>query len=232
MERAVNDSLAREHMPLVERIARSESRKLGSACALEDLRSYAMEGLAEAVKRYDPSRNPSFPSFAVPRIRGAIYDGLRQSGWLPKRLSRQVKFYRQAEDLLRARESEPPPADRVEAVHRLADTLGELVTAYVTSFAASEDDDSSALPADAEFALERKRYITQLMFYIGALPPKQQSVVRGYFFEDRSLVDIAAELGVTKSWTSKILTTALLSLRRSFRDEAPLALEESQPVRR
>ncbi len=78
-QRRTKDELAREHLPLVERIVSSEMRRFGRNIDRDDVYSHAMEGLAMAIERFDPQRNILFATFASPRIRGAIFDGLSQS---------------------------------------------------------------------------------------------------------------------------------------------------------
>src|SRR4051794_2761694 len=50
----------------------------------EDLISYGMIGLINAIDRFDPERGVRFEAFATPRIRGAVIDQLRQLNWLPR----------------------------------------------------------------------------------------------------------------------------------------------------
>ena len=49
-----------------------------------DLVSSGVLGLIDAIERFDPQRGVKFETFATPRIRGAIYDGLRELDWVPR----------------------------------------------------------------------------------------------------------------------------------------------------
>ena len=49
-----------------------------------DLVSAGVFGLIDAVERFDPTRGVKFETFAVPRIRGAVFDGLRSLDWVPR----------------------------------------------------------------------------------------------------------------------------------------------------
>jgi RNA polymerase sigma factor for flagellar operon FliA len=214
MKKNQREELAREYLPLVEAVVSKEQRKLGLGQEYRDeLRSSALEGLAFAVSRYDSNRDVSFQSYAQIRIRGAIYDGLDHQDWFPRRLRRRMAFYRKSEELLQTMAFSPPPADRVEAVHRMADSLKELATAYVSCYVAEGERDIASVGPDAECVLEHKHLKKLLHSCIDKLPEKQQDVVIGYFFKDRKLSEIAQRMGVSTSWVSRLLSVALRNLR-------------------
>lgn len=222
------DALAKRFIPLVDRIVFTEKKKLGRDVDVDDLRSFALEGLAEAIERFDETKSTSFKAFAQHRIRGAIYDGAAEADWFPRRLRRKIAFYRKAEELLETQAETPPPADKVEAVHRLADTLKELATAYITSYTADEENEPASEPAQAEYLLEKKRYCEKLRRSIDALPEKRRNIIYKYFFEDLRLVDIAEQMGVTKSWISRLVNMALDDIRSGFPEPLP-SLDCFQP---
>src|SRR3546814_18156302 len=56
-----------------------------------DLISDGVFGLIDAIQRFEPDRGLQFPTFAVPRIRGAIIDGLRLMDWVPRSVRSKVK---------------------------------------------------------------------------------------------------------------------------------------------
>src|SRR5262245_23405372 len=62
----------------------------------EDLLRYAELGLVEAASTFDPAVGVQFKTFAYYRIRGAVYDGLRALGGMPRELYRHLKFERAA----------------------------------------------------------------------------------------------------------------------------------------
>lgn len=218
MDQADRDALAREHLPLVDRIVAMMTLRFGGAADPDELRSFAMEGLARAIERFDPERGVPFSAYATPRIRGSVYDGLADSSWFPRRLTRQISFYRHADELLGGAAEAPPPRDRIEAVHRLADRLGEMAAAYVTTYDAERGAEAAAPTPDAESLLQQKQYSQQLRARIGALPESQQALVQMYFYEGVQLTEIAARLGHHKSWASRVLVSALRKLRDSFEE--------------
>src|SRR5437588_11125031 len=57
----------------------------------EDLISYGMIGVINAIDRFDPSRGVRFEAFAASRIRGAVIDQLRVLNWLPRSAVARVR---------------------------------------------------------------------------------------------------------------------------------------------
>ena len=216
MERNERERLARESLEMVERISLSMRRRLGPAADLEELRSFAMLGLASAIDNYDASRGVAFSTYASIRVRGAIYDGLVDSSWFPRRLIRQIAYFRKADEMLAAAAEDPPPADAVETAHRLADRLRELATAYVTHQATPADEARLATQPEVERDIDRRRYSTALNACMTTLTGTQQRLLKGYFYDDQPLNAIASDLGYTKSWASRALRAALDDLRKSF----------------
>jgi RNA polymerase sigma factor FliA len=221
MERTERDRLAKDHLEMVERIALSTRRRLGPSADVEEIRSFAMLGLASAIDNYDPSRGVAFTTYASIRIRGAVYDGLVDSSWFPRRLIRQIAFYRKADEMLAAAADDPPPVDAVETAHRLADRLKELATAYVTTHATPADEARLATHPEVERDIDLRRYGTALNACMTTLTGTQQTLLKEYFYEDRPLNAIADDLGYTKSWASRALRAALEDLRKSFGGPPP-----------
>jgi len=221
MERTERDRLAKDNLEMVERIALSMRRRLGPVADVEELRSFAMLGLAAAIENYDASRGAAFTTYASIRIRGAIYDGLVDSSWFPRRLIRQIAYFRKADEMLTAAAEDPPPADAVETAHRLADRLKELATAYVTTRSTPADEARLATQPEVERDIDLKRYSTALNACMTTLTGTQQKLLKGYFYEDRPLNAIASELGYTKSWATRAMRGALEDLRKSFGGPRP-----------
>ncbi|HUT79497.1 MAG TPA: sigma-70 family RNA polymerase sigma factor [Polyangia bacterium] len=221
------DTLAAEHLDLVGRIVATMCRRFGPVVERDDLRSFAMEGLAQAIDRWDPDRGTAFSTFARNRIVGAIYDGVQQSGWFPRRMMRRVAFYRKADNLLGHAAADPPPLDRLESSFRLSCRLRELAAAYVTT--ASVDD---LLPETADHSepaderLAKQQYFQRLHRLLDGLPEKQRDAIQLYFIEDQRLPEIAERLGCNKSWVSRLIGSGLDRLRVSFSKECA---EEVRP---
>ena len=217
------DALAADHVHLVDQAVAATRRRLCGYGETAEMRACALEGLAEAIARYDPDRGVPFSAFARPRVQGAIYDGLARSGPLPRGLARQVRFYRTAEDVLDETRGAPAPEDTVETVHRLGDRLRELAAVYVTNLAGDEPPAATRDPERVELASDErvalKQHCERLRLHLGTLPAHQRRVLEGRFFEDRPLGEIAREAGRHKSWATRTLRAGIRHLRECFEED-------------
>ena len=85
------DSLIRLYMPLVSYHVQRISVGLPKNVNREDVKSYGLMGLYDALEKFDLSRDLKFDTYASFRIRGAILDGLRKEDWLPRSLREKNK---------------------------------------------------------------------------------------------------------------------------------------------
>lgn len=85
--KSILNQLAGEYYPLVEEVAQRMSHNLKDITS-EECASYGVDGLYEAIDKFDRSMGIQFKTFAPHRIRGAILDNIRKADWVP-RLVRQ-----------------------------------------------------------------------------------------------------------------------------------------------
>jgi RNA polymerase sigma factor for flagellar operon FliA len=76
--------IVEHYLPLVTRLAEYISAKLPSEVILDDLVSDGSIGLLDAIRMFDAGRGYKFETYAAPRIRGAMLDGIRASDWIPR----------------------------------------------------------------------------------------------------------------------------------------------------
>ncbi|HPP86943.1 MAG TPA: sigma-70 family RNA polymerase sigma factor, partial [bacterium] len=57
----------------------------------EDLISYGVLGLIDAIEKFDVSKNLKFSTYASMRIKGAILDALREFDWVPRMIRIKAK---------------------------------------------------------------------------------------------------------------------------------------------
>jgi len=97
--------LARFHaeLDLVDLNARQVARRIVSApITLDDLRSFGREGLLQAARSFDAARGVPFRRWANMRIRGAMIDGVRQWGQLPRRVYHELRAMSAGDDVQEA----------------------------------------------------------------------------------------------------------------------------------
>ena len=80
----LRDKFIRQYMPLVKYVAGKVSVGMPGSVDFDDLVGYGQFGLLDAINKFDPDKNVKFKTYAVTRIRGAIFDELRTLDWVPR----------------------------------------------------------------------------------------------------------------------------------------------------
>jgi RNA polymerase sigma factor for flagellar operon FliA len=204
-------SAFQEHTELIDRIARRLHRELDLRCDLDDLRAWGHQGLLEAQARFDASRGVKLSTFAYYRARGAMLDGIRKQGFLPRRAYAKLKAF-EAADSLGAATAEMPvtpegPAARAQAID---DALGKISAAFVIAAVGQADDNLEAPP---DLAFEREETQASVRVGVRALPEKERILVEAVYFEGLTIEDAGARLGLSKSWASRLHAKALERMR-------------------
>ncbi len=224
------DELVNQYMPYAASIASRVCQSLSSAVDYEDVLCNARLGLIEAAKRFDVEQEVDFKTFAYYRIKGAIYDGLRRSGWLPRTLYAKIKFEEAANDLLQqkaiakraaglAQSASAPSADLEE--NAVAETVNSLASIYIISLDANEDSDvEDENGTNVEQRTEFMQVRRHMRDAIGTLPDKEKQLIMMYYFQNRTLEEIGERLGLSKSWTSRLHARALALLFKRIRGRA------------
>jgi len=233
-EAASRDRLVMEHLPLVRSIARRIRHRLPPHVQFEDLVHAGVLGLIEALQKFDPDKNVQFKSYARFRIQGAIVDSLRELDWAPRALRKRARELEQVHDSLRSRLGRPPSEPEVAAelgigLKKLQRLINSLWEANMCSFqpamsaegtrqegsgadralAETEDPFSQCLRGEVNGLLARA---------IAALPPRGRRVLALYYFEERTMKEIARALGVCEARISQIHSAALVPLRAKLEE--------------
>src|SRR6266540_1428516 len=218
--RAVEGRLVDEHLPLVRQAVSDMSRRLPRHVRKDDLESAAMLGLAQAARSFDPDRGIAFERHASNRIRGALLDELRGADWASRSVrSKARRMQRTADELA------------VELGHEPTRVHLATVLNYDSIVEQGEEllPTGEAPPEAVLLDRERRAYLVDAVL---ALPERLRQVVRGYFFEERPMHEIADELGVTESRVSQLRTEALALIRDGLTanlDPEALPPEARQP---
>ena len=80
----LREKLIIEYARLVKLVAGRLSMYLGHNVEFDDLVSYGIFGLIDAIDKFDTDKNVKFETYASLRIRGAILDQIRKMDWIPR----------------------------------------------------------------------------------------------------------------------------------------------------
>lgn len=220
---AAEEDLVREHINLVHYAVADMANRLPKHVSRDDLISAGMAGLAQAARSFDPDRGIRFDRYASGRIRGALLDELRSCDWASRTVRTKARRLTEATETLTASLGRTPTpgelgdylgCDPRDVQNNAADVHRAVVLNYDSMFADASAEDvlasSAPTPEDAILDRERKAYLIDA---VAALPERLRKVVIGYFFEERSMADLGAELGVSESRISQMRAEALSFLR-------------------
>jgi RNA polymerase sigma-B factor len=229
---AAREALVERFAPFTRNLARRYSR---SSEPYEDLVQVAMLGLLKAIDRYDPERGHAFQSYAVPTILGEMRRYFRDSGWavhVPRGSQERALKVRSAHELLMEERGHAPTVGELAEYLSLdaEDVLDALqvLNGYET---ASLDAPRPGAPENASFAdsigeddahYERIELGLTVAAGMRELDPRELSILRMRFVEDKTQTEIAAAVGISQMQVSRLLRRSLDRLRAS-------AVEPSEP---
>ncbi len=220
-----------EQLPQVKYIARRIHDRLPQHVPFDDLLHAGIVGLMDAMRKYDPTKNVRFSSYAKFRIRGAILDSLRDMDWSPRDLRRKARRLETTMQKLQTElgrsASEPELAqamdmDLEDFQHMLDEIRGlEVGSLQIESLEDGRETDlGETIPGPANqdplflcLQGERKRILADA---IAQLPQREQQVLALYYQEELTMKEVGAVLGVGESRVSQIHSVAVARLRTTL----------------
>ena len=222
------EQLLMEQLPQVRYIARRIHERLPQHVPFEDLVHSGVLGLIDALNKFDACKHVQFASYAKHRIRGAILDSLRELDWSPRDLRRKARLLEQTHAELDTKlgraATEQEIADALEMrLSELQELLGELDGLEITSFTSDGGDDgrdedgTASIPAPEDNSpfrqcldAEMKALLTEALAH---LPEREKLVLTLYYYEELTMKEVGAVLGVGESRVSQIHSLAITRLR-------------------
>jgi RNA polymerase sigma factor for flagellar operon FliA len=228
LDEELRNRILMEQMPQVRYIARHIHDRLPQHVPIEDLVHAGVLGLMDALTKYDEARQVQFKTYAKFRIRGAILDSLRELDWSPRDLRRKARLIevataRLSHELGRTATEQELAAELGLTLDSFQRLLGELEGLDLGSFhiegsdSDHDDDLCEYLPGNPEespYYLTMKSELHQFLCRaIEELTEKERQVLSLYYYEELTMKEAGAVLGVGESRVSQIHSLALLRLR-------------------
>ncbi len=235
MTESERNALINETLPLIKHIAHRVATRLPSNIEIRDLINAGVLGLLDAIEKFEPERNVKFKTYAEVRIRGAILDSLRNLDWAPRSLRKKSKdLERTYADLTQklgraATDEEVSEAmgENIEDFHALLDQLHGLTIGSFENLNDSDDAENyiNYYPDDGSNNPYSKFEINELTALLAEavedLPDKEKLVLSLYYYEEFTMKEIGALLGVNESRVSQLHTKATLRLRGKLSKVVP-----------
>ncbi|SFA77217.1 RNA polymerase, sigma 28 subunit, SigD/FliA/WhiG [Lentibacillus halodurans] len=231
-DQSAANELIDNYMYLVSYHVERVSINLPSNVSKDDLKSFGMMGLFDALTKFQHSRELKFDTYASFRIRGAIIDGLRKEDWLPRSIREKAKKVEQAsQELEQIYQRDPTSEEIAKKLQMSAEEVEELARdSLVANILSIEEkpnkenehkegigytipDQSSVQPDDHMLQSELKDELIESM---QSLNQNEQMVVSLFYHEELTLTEIGHILELTTSRISQIHRKAIFKLRKSL----------------
>ncbi|HEY0100445.1 MAG TPA: sigma-70 family RNA polymerase sigma factor [Pyrinomonadaceae bacterium] len=226
---ADRDQLIEQHRSYVRALAIKTMQAMAARVDLQELIAYGDVGLIEAAERFDPRRGVAFATFAHYRIKGAIYDGLREMGVFTRQHSSRSHFAANANDLLQSGADDEQAAlaeGGARAIESEIATTQSLIDALIPAYLLSLDSDAMPEIMDQQALsmeqIEQRELIGFVLHLVRELPEDEQQLLDALYFKHRSMTELAAEMGISKSWISRLHSRAIKHLRDRMQERGML----------
>jgi RNA polymerase sigma factor for flagellar operon FliA len=226
----IRDLFIKQYAPLVKYVAGKVAIGMPHNVEFDDLVGFGVFGLFDAIEKFDPEKHVKFKTYAVTRIRGAIFDELRSIDWVPRSVRQKS---REIEDAIHKLESSlGRSASDKEIAKELGMDLNEFQKTMLkisgTSilslndlwYSGDENDKVSIVDSiespqslNPDTIVEKEEIKRVIVQAINELPDKEKKVLVLYYYEDLTLKEIGEVLEVTESRISQLHTKAIMRLR-------------------
>ena len=226
------EALVLKYLPLIKYVISRMSVTPPVGLDYEDIMSFGVFGLLDAVDKFDTSKGYVFQTYAIPRIRGAILDELRKCDWFSRSGREKVQRLNKAvERVLR----DTGEIDDEKIMSELGFTEEEYYEVqdlasrgYVTSLDDTTSLDDGEVSIEATLADDRpgaSEYLDEesekqeLAEALSELPEREKQMLSLYYYEGLTLKEIGQVIGVSESRVSQIHGKALTMLRAILREK-------------
>jgi len=226
------DEILRRHLPLVRRVVQRLAARKPPHIETDDLVSWGIVGLLDAIAKYDAKKEASFSTYAQFRIRGAILDHLRSLDWVPRSVRQKASLIEKVSHQLEGTLGRPPVEEEIaaelgvtlDAYQELLTKVGEmsLFSLEDLGFGAGEErfsferavEEGDADPLGTLLTRERVKIVAEA---IRRLPDRERTVVTLYYHEELTMKEVGGVLGLTESRVSQLHSQAVLRMKSYLR---------------
>ncbi len=217
---SIKTKIIENYFPLVRHIVSRMNVNLPSYLEYEDLISYGIFGLMQAVERYDAKKGIKFETYAYARIKGSIIDELRKIDWVPQGVRKKARKLQNAfselEQHFGRSISDEDICDYFDITkEELQKTYAEIAALYgILSFDELIGYEATDKPSNLPDVQAEKEEIKDILGNaINKLPPREKQVVTLYYYEGLNFKEIAQVLELTQGRISQLHTKSILRLR-------------------
>lgn len=222
----LREKIILEYAPLVKVVAGRLSMYLGYSVEYEDMVSYGVFGLIDAIDKFDMKKEVKFETYASLRIRGAILDQIRKMDWIPRTIRQRQK---QIDAAMKDVEQSTGREATDEEIAAKLGISGEEFLEWQSQMKVNNIvslneyvEQGSDIPSDKnvtggfespETVIEKSELKEILEEALELLTEKEKKVVLLYYYEELTLKEISHILEVSESRISQLHTKALQKMK-------------------
>lgn len=223
----IREQLILAYAQLVKLVAGRMSMYLGHNVEFDDLVSYGIFGLIDAIDKFDMEKNVKFETYASLRIRGAILDQIRKMDWIPRTVRQRQRMIDDAVKKVEMRTGKNASDEELArelsiSEEELLNWQSQLNITNVVSLNEFEetgpepvmDATNNSHFAQPEDVVEEEELKTKLAESLEVLTEKERSVIELYYYEEMTLKEISRILEVSESRVSQLHTKAILKMKK------------------
>lgn len=218
-----------EFSPLIKYLARKMVARTKYNVEVDEMISYGVIGLIDAIEKYDDSHDNKFKTYAEFRIRGAMLDYLRNEDFIPRSVRDKIKLLDKTRTELEKEYCRKPTGKEIAAKLNISDEEYYSLTNYAknVSFLSIEaslssdketrrpvlricDEHTESNPVE-KITYESVRKVLDKA--ITGLPEREKEIVSMYYYEEISMKEIALRLQISESRASQLHAKAMMTLK-------------------
>lgn len=217
------------YLPLVKFVVARTSRSVTISPGLshEDLVSFGIIGLIDAISKFNETLGVPFKTYAYMRIRGTIIDELRSMDWAPRSLRSESRDLAAATESLLVEHGREPTDEEIAVLmettsHRVKQIRNLVQESHVSSISAAYEaghDSQDITNIDAgDIGAEKERILDAMSSAVDRLPQLERQILRLHYWEKVPLKHVSSYVGITQQAATRHYANGLRLLREYMAD--------------
>lgn len=239
-DRKTRDLLIVQYIYLTRYVVGRVKVALPPTFSIEDISSYGVEGLIDAIEKYSPNKGARFETYALMRIRGNIIDKIRSQDFLPRSARKKIKDVKEAQEGLKQKLGRMPTSSEVGEVlgldkEKVDQILSEdtTITSIYDKKGSSDESveiidtiqDTKSLNPQEE--MEEKDVKKELEVALKKLPERERMIMVLYYHENMTLKEIGEAIEVSESRVCQLHAQAIMKLKNILSENRSDRLKKS-----
>lgn len=236
----LRDSLIVQYIYLTRYVVGRVKVSLPPTFSVEDISSYGVEGLIDAIEKFSPDKGARFETYALMRIRGNIIDKIRSQDFLPRSARKKIKEVKETQEQLRQKLGRMPTSAEIGEIlgiekekvdHILAEDT--TITSIYDKKGSSEESleiidtiqDTNRLTPHEE--MEEKDVKKELERALKKLPERERMIMVLYYHENMTLKEIGETIEVSESRVCQLHAQAIMKLKNILSENRTERMKKS-----